>query len=129
MGNEKRKPAELQDRLKEAMRLRGMRSIELSEKAGIPKSMVSYYLAGKSVPKADRVYTIARVLDVDEAWLMGYDVPMNRTEEAKKNDAIAGAVSKMRDDPEFLDVVSQLAELPPEQYASIKNLITALRGK
>ena len=60
---------------------------------------------------------------------MGFDVPMNRSQEAKKNDAIVGVVSKMRNDPEFFEVVSQLSELQPEEYASIKQMISLLRNK
>lgn len=123
------KTAELKDRLREALADNGMRPIELSEKTGIPKSMVSYYLAGKSQPKADRIYDIARVLGVDEAWLMGFDVPKVRRPEQKKNDALVGVVKQLRQDPEFFDVVSMLAELPAEQYASIKQLVSALRNK
>lgn len=31
-------------------------------------------------PKQKLVYKLSKVLDVNEAWLMGYDVPMERTE-------------------------------------------------
>ena len=127
--SERGKPAELCDRLKEALDICGMKPIELSKKTGIPKSMVSYYLSGRSVPKADRIFEISKVLDVSESWLMGFDVPMNRSQEAKKNDAIVGVVSKMRNDPEFFEVVSQLSELEPEEYASIKQMISLLRNK
>jgi len=123
------KAAELRTRLREALDRQGMKAIELSEKTGIPKSMVSYYLSGKAVPKSDRVYLISQVLDVSEAWLLGYDVPMNRTPEQKKNDAIVDVVSRLRKDPEFFDVVSILADLPADQYASIKSLIAALGQK
>ena len=46
--------------------------------AKIPKSSLSQYLSGDYEPKQDRVYDIAKVLNVSEAWLMGYDVPMER---------------------------------------------------
>ena len=74
------KQCELKDRLKEALDRNGMKPIELAEIAGVPKSMVSYYLSGKAVPRADRIYEIAKALDVSEAWLMGFDVPMAREE-------------------------------------------------
>ena len=127
--NENTKPAELKDRMREAMQLRNMRPIDLSEKAGIPKSMVSYYLSGKANPKADRVYAIASVLDVSEAWLMGYDVPISRTQEQKKNDNLVKVIAQLRSDPEFFDVVAQLADLPAGEYASIKQLVSALVKK
>ena len=55
-----------------------MKPADLADITGIPKSMVSYYLSGKSVPRADRIYEIAKVLDVSEAWIMGFDVPMEK---------------------------------------------------
>lgn len=123
------KTAELKDRLREAMADNNMKAIELSEKTGIPKSMVSYYLAGRSVPKAYRVYDMARALGVSEPWLMGYDVPKVRTTEQKKNDDLVKVVAQLRNDPEFFDLVSMLANLPADQYASIKSLVSALGNK
>ena len=123
------RPAELRDRLREALNDRGMKPIELAEQTDIPKSMVSYYLSGKSVPKADRIYKMAHVLGVNESWLLGYDVPKIRTAEQKKNDTMVDVVSKLRSDPDFFDVVADLAELPAGEYASIKAIISALRNK
>jgi transcriptional regulator with XRE-family HTH domain len=123
------RPAELRNRLREALTDRGMKPIELAEKADVPKSMISYYLSGKSVPKADRIYKMAHVLGVNEAWLLGYDVPKVRTPEQKKNDTLVDVVSKLRSDPEFFEVVAQLAELPADEYTSLKSIISALRKK
>ena len=125
----KEKQAKLSDRLQQALDARGLRPVDLVEQTDIPKSMVSYYLSGRSVPKADRLYKIAQTLEVNEAWLMGYDVPMTRTEEQKKNDAVVDVVVKLRNDSDFLEVVSLLADLPAEQYASVKTLLTGLRQK
>ncbi len=121
--------AALKDRLREALNDNNMKPIELAEKTDVPKSMVSYYLAGKSVPKADRVYKMAQVLGVSEAWLLGYDVPKVRTEEQKKNDTLVDVVKKLRKDPEFFSVVADLAELSAGEYASVKQIISALRNK
>jgi transcriptional regulator with XRE-family HTH domain len=130
MNKEKNeRPAELRDRLREALNDNNMKPIELAERADVPKSMISYYLSGKSVPKADRIYKMAQVLGVNEAWLLGYDVPKVRTEEQKKNDTLVDVVSKLRKDPEFFSVVADLAELAPEEYASVKAIISALRNK
>ena len=70
-------------RLANALSIRGMKQTELCEKAGVPKSSLSLYLSGAYEPKQDRVYDMAKALNVSEAWLMGYDVPMER--ESKKN--------------------------------------------
>lgn len=76
------------DRLKKALSLRNMKQIELSEKTGIGKSAISQYMAGKVVPKQDKVYLIAHALDVSEGWLMGYDVPMNHNTYARNDLAL-----------------------------------------
>lgn len=65
-------------RLQKAMNMRNMKAIELSEKTGIPKSSLSEYLKGKYEAKQKGIYKLAKVLDVNEGWLMGLDVPMER---------------------------------------------------
>ena len=55
-----------------------MRQSELCDRTKIPKSAISQYISGAFEPKQDRIYLIAKALDVSEAWLMGYDVPMDR---------------------------------------------------
>lgn len=121
--------AEIKDRLKEALAIRQMKAVDLVEASGVPKSAISFYLAGKSKPKADRLYILARVLDVSEAWLLGYDVPMNRTAEQKKNDDLVQVVAKLRKDPDFFEVVSLLAGLDQADYASVKHLLLAIGKK
>lgn len=117
--------AELHDRLNEAIEEAGMRPIDLAEKTGVPKSMLSYYLNGKTKPKADRLHIMAQALDVSEAWLLGYDVPKGRTDGQKKNDQLAQLIVKMRTDEDFYNTVKALAELNEKQYRSVKDLIAA----
>ncbi len=63
-------------RLKEAMSLKGLKQVELCEKTGIGKSSMSHYINGTHSPTTDRVYLIAKALGVNEAWLLGYDAPV-----------------------------------------------------
>lgn len=119
--------AELKDRLREAMERRGMRAVDLVESTGIPKGTISYYLSGKTEPKADRLYILAQVLNVSEAWLLGYNVAMTRTDDQKKNDQLAKLIAKLRTDEKFYNTVSALAELSESQYRGIEQLITALK--
>lgn len=55
-----------------------MRQSELCQLTKIPKSAMSQYVKGTFEPKQDRVELLAKALQVSEAWLMGYDVPMER---------------------------------------------------
>jgi transcriptional regulator with XRE-family HTH domain len=117
----------LQNRLQEAMDSRGLRAVDLVEKTGIPKGTLSYYLSGKTEPKSDRVYLLAQTLNVNEAWLLGYDVPMDRTADQKKNDQLAQLIVRMRMDDGFYKLVSDLAELDEEKYEPIRRLVAALK--
>ena len=114
-------------RLRQALELRNMRAVDLVEKTGIPKGAISYYLAGRSQPKADRLYIIARALDVSEAWLLGYDVAIHRSEAQKKNDQLAKLIVRMRTDVDFYETVAALADLTDAQYRGVKQLLTAFK--
>ena len=116
---------ELRDRLREALNRRGWRAVDLVEATGIPKGTISYYLSGKTEPKADRLYTIAQALDINEAWLLGYDVPKERSPESKKNDQLAKLIVRLRTDDDFYKTVSALADLTESQYRGIAQLVAA----
>jgi transcriptional regulator with XRE-family HTH domain len=127
MENTQRVP--VADRLREAMTEAGKKQADLVRETGIDKGALSSYLSGKYEPKQKAIGALARALGVSEMWLWGYDVPKVRTAEQKKNDTLVGVVSKLRNDPEFFEVVAQLAELPADEYASLKSIISALRKK
>lgn len=67
-------------RLKKALNIRNMKQVDLIEKTGIDKGALSSYISGKYQPKQDKISIISKALDVNELWLMGYDVPMDRNE-------------------------------------------------
>ena len=67
------------NRLKKAISIRNIKPVELSEKTGIDKSKISSYMSGRYKAKQDGIYLLAKSLNVSEAWLMGLDVPMERT--------------------------------------------------
>lgn len=127
MENMKRVP--VQDRLRDAMAEAGKKQADLVRETGIDKGALSSYLSGKYEPKQKAIAALARALNVTEMWLWGYDVPKVRTSEQKKNDTLVDVVSKLRNDPDFFDVVAQLSELPAEEYTSLKSIISALRKK
>lgn len=116
---------ELKDRLKYAMRYKNMKAVDLCEKTGIPKSAVSYYLSGRSTPKSDRLYIIAKCLDVSEAWLLGYDVAMDRSSEQKETDALADMYNRIKKEKEFRNIILRINALNSQQLDVIKNLLDA----
>lgn len=68
-------------RIRKALSIRNMTQTELCARAKISKSSLSEYLSGKYIPRQDKVFILAKALDVDPVWLWGYDVPMEKPEE------------------------------------------------
>ena len=66
-------------RLRKAMTLRNYKQVDLVEKTGLDKSLISNYLSGKYKAKQDNIYILAKALDINEAWLMGFDTNIDRT--------------------------------------------------
>lgn len=66
------------ERLKYAMNIKGLSQSDLCYITKIPKSAMSQYISGAFKPKDERTYLLAKALNVNEAWLMGYDVPMDK---------------------------------------------------
>lgn len=127
--NDNRVKASFKERLKTAMTIRKKTSTDVCNATGIAKSTFSQWLSGRNEAKADRVHAIAKYLNVNEAWLIGYDVPMDRTPMQKKNDDIVEVIAKLREDEDFYDLVGILAKLSPKQYDSIKQLLIAFTDK
>ena len=68
------------ERLRNALDLKQVTKAELSRVTGISKSSLTHYVKGDWEGKRDNVYAIAKALNVNEEWLMGYDAPMVRPE-------------------------------------------------
>lgn len=67
-----------QNRLKEAMRLRDIKQVDLVEKTGLDKTLINKYLSGISNARQQKLTLLADALNVNEVWLRGYDVPIQR---------------------------------------------------
>lgn len=119
------KQAELKDRLRIALELREKKAADLARDLEIPKSAISQYLSGyRNIKDSKRLYIIAKYLDVSEAWLMGFDVPMERTMQ-KKADTISDVVLRMKTDSEFMSLVETLNTLDAEKIRGVKQMLSA----
>lgn len=72
-----------QNRLKQAMELRNIKQVDLVEKTNLDKTLINKYLAGVTNARQRKLTLLADALNVNEVWLMGYDVPMERELEEK----------------------------------------------
>ena len=127
--NKMERVAATPERLKEAMRDAGKKQIDLARETGLSHSTISRYLSGAVEPRQDATHKLALALGVSEMWLWGYNVPKFRTARQKKNDDLVTVIAKLRKDPDFFEVVSMLASLKPAEYASIKQILSALGDK
>lgn len=114
-------------RIRKAMDAKGKKQADLVRETGLDRGSISSYLSGKYEPKQKAIYKLSQALDVSEAWLLGYEVPMDRSLESKKNDQLAKLVVRLRTDEGFFNTVSTLAELSAEQYQSIELLVSTLK--
>lgn len=67
------------ERIKEGMELRNLKQAELVEMTGISKGALSSYISGRYVPKQNNIYLLSKALNVNESWLMGNDVPYEKS--------------------------------------------------
>jgi transcriptional regulator with XRE-family HTH domain len=100
------------DRLRESMKDKGYKQIDLAKLVGIDKGAISHYLSGSYEPKSDKIYILSKVLGVNPVWLMGTDAPkyvQQPVEEEKTvlassdiSDEINGVLNKLMKQPEGL---------------------------
>lgn len=127
--NEYERVALTKDRLKEAMQAANKKQADLMRETGLNRGTISRYLSGEVEPRQDATYKLAAALGVSEMWLWGYNVPMVRTQAAKKNDDLVQIIAKLRKSPVFYEVVSMLAEVSEEECASIKPMLEVLHSR
>ena len=109
-------------RIERAMMIRGLKQSDLCRLANVPKSSLSLYLSGAYEPKQDRIYDMAKVLNVDEAWLMGYDVPMEKEKPSSPK------VQELTDgETMLLELFRQIPEDAQKMYLEV--LRAALRNQ
>lgn len=81
-----------QNRLQKAITIKNTKPVELHEKTGISESLLSKYLSGNAVARQKKLALLADALNVNEVWLMGYDVPMDRHFSNNKTDELGNPV-------------------------------------
>ncbi|WP_255964516.1 LexA family transcriptional regulator [Staphylococcus aureus] len=107
------------DRLKQIMSEQKISQSELSRRTGIGRNSISDYLNGKYEAKQDKVFELAKALNVNEAWLMGFDISKNRKIE---NNDIASIYSKLTP-PRQKNVLNYANEQLDEQNTKGDNIV------
>lgn len=110
-------------RLKYLMQERHLRQVDIIRmaepfckeyKLKLTKSDMSQFVSGKVEPGQWKLVILGKALNVSEAWLMGYDVPMERQDPAPGQET---------EREEFLKLFT---ELSPDNRQRILDLMKAL---
>ena len=115
------------ERLKQIMRERGLRQVDVLELTKpyskrflvkINKSDLSQYVSGKTTPGQWKLTILGLALNVNEGWLMGLDVPKERT----------ATIMPTREeaDGHVDDYITLFNRLSPEQKVLVLDLIKGL---
>lgn len=100
--NNKMKELTTADRLKQIMSERGLKQVDIleackpyCERYGVQlkKNDLSQYVSGKVEPKQDKLSILGMALNVNEVWLMGYNVPAGRKELEKLEQKLQSEVA------------------------------------
>ena len=97
---------DIKERIKQGLEIREITQTQLAARANIDKGQLSSYISGKYKPRQNNIDALAAALNVNEAWLMGFDVPMER---ASNNVEIDQSVSKSVECKEILEICEQLS--------------------
>ena len=117
---------ERKNRIREALSIRGLKQVELAEKSNISKGTINNWLAQRYQPKQQALMTLARILDVSEMWLAGYDVPMERPEAQIKNDELVQLINEIRTNEELKKLFISICSLNDDQKKTIKSMVSEL---
>lgn len=118
--------ATFSERLAKAMLIRGLKNAQLAQRSGVSKGTISNYLSGRYEAKQNNVYKLALALNVDEAWLMGKDVPMARSAISP----LYGALKQQKTvecalTSDEIRMLNAYRELPEDTQQSILSLLEA----
>ncbi|HHU6749331.1 TPA: helix-turn-helix domain-containing protein, partial [Staphylococcus pseudintermedius] len=78
------------NRIKQAMQFSNLKQVDIVNKAKnleketgikLSKTDLSQYVNGKVTPGQKKLYVLAKILNVSEAWLLGYDVEKKRIDD------------------------------------------------
>ena len=116
----------MKNRIREALALRNMRQVDLVEKTGLDKGAINHYVNNRYQPKQNALFAMAKALDVNEIWLAGYDVPMDRNVVDKNSREVAALFDRILRDKALYDLTLNITKLNDSQLTIIKNMVNEL---
>lgn len=105
-------------RIKELRKEKGWKQIDLAEKAGIDKNMISYYENEKYTPSADALIKIAEAFDISIDYLLINNI---------QKKPLRQKIDKV--DSELIDLLMNFKKLTGKEQDSLRNIIESLNTK
>ena len=97
---------------------------ELAQKVGYKsRSAIAKVESNANGIVQSKLVTFANALLTTPAYLLGWSEDQSQ----KKNDTITDIILRLRQDPELLSLVSDIAALPAEQVQVIKSVVTTFK--
>jgi len=118
-------------RLREIMKERKLKQVDIlnltnkhsRDGVKISKTDLSQYVNGKTEPRQDKLYILAEALDVNEAWLMGYDVDKARIPENERLN------ESQKQTPEFFAIQRNSKKLSQKEQQRLLKIMKATFDK
>lgn len=115
-----------ENRIAEALSIRGWKQVDLVERTGIAKASINGWVKQNWQPRQKSLMKMAKVLDVSEMWLAGYDVPMKRPETQKKSDELIRLITEIRKSEDLQHLFSSICNLTGDQRKTIESMVNEL---
>lgn len=115
------------NRIAEALSIRGWKQVDLCEHTGIKKSSINGWIKQNWQPKQESLYKMAKALDVSEMWLAGYDVDMERPASRVKADALAEIIKVLRTNDKYRKIVDIIIHLDEDNFILVENIVNKLK--
>lgn len=116
-----------ENRIGEALALRGMKQVELCEKTGLKSNAVTAWVKQKWQPKQTPLHLMAKALDVSEFWLAGFDVPMERSEKQKEVEKLNDMIDSLTNDSQCRRIMEYILYMNKEKKDFIEQMLKGLK--
>lgn len=117
------------ERLKQLMKERDLKQIDIVNLSQpfckqydikIGRNDISQYLSGKVEPGQNKLFILGKALNVSEAWLMGFDVPMERNNKTREPFG-AFLQKKLKESNLSIEQLSERSYIPYDTLVSYVN--------
>ena len=124
------KPYTFAERLRTVMDMKGLSNSAIAKLCEIDKSNITRYLSGKYEAKQDVIYKMASRLNINPAWLMGYDVPIDGSADIlpTEDDEYTSYLEELRTRPEMKMLFKTSKNMTTEQIKAVVQILENLQN-